>query len=246
MCSSVAGAFTPASLCLPRGRGGSKGLRGWVLYLAVDVAGGDCDHAPRNGAHDTDVDRRRVPAAIDTWPNAKLRIVPSAGFDLGLLHTQLLCASPRPVAEKMKTIEGRRVGCRAFHRAYRLGAGTRYPKVYHPMARIIRLIEIELNGSCFHIDFGGHVALAQNDAAVAVVKVDTVEDAARLETLAAAMHPISFRWKQGHNVVNDITVGDFERKIAADPSRYLPEAAIDRLGFRPKDPTATVKPDHAE
>lgn len=106
------------------------------------------------------------------------------------------------------------------------------------MARIVRLLEIELNGSSFRIELGGHVALADRDVPVAVVRVDTLDDAERLETLAGAMHAISFRWKEGHDVSKAITVGNFERMIALEPSRFLPEAAIDRLGLRPKDKPA--------
>lgn len=120
---------------------------------------------------------------------------------------------------------------------YRLWAGSSYPT--SPMARIVRLLEIDLNGSSFRIELGGHVALADRDVPVAVVRVDTLDDAERLETLAGAMHAISFRWKEGHDVSKAITVDDFARRIAAEPSRFLPEAAIDRLGFRPKVATAS-------
>ncbi len=106
------------------------------------------------------------------------------------------------------------------------------------MARIIRLLEIDLNGSSFRIELGGHVALADHDVPVAVVRVDTLNDAERLETLANAMHAIAFRWKAGHDISKAITVGNFERMMATEPSRFLPDAAIDRLGLRPKVPAA--------
>lgn len=104
------------------------------------------------------------------------------------------------------------------------------------MARIVRLLEIDLNGSSFRIELGGHVALADRDQPVAVVRVDTLNDAERLETIANAMHAVSFRWKQGHDVTKAITVGNFEGMVAREPSRFLPDAAIERLGFKVPSP----------
>lgn len=102
------------------------------------------------------------------------------------------------------------------------------------MARLVSLLEIDLNGSSFRLELGGLVALTDRDAAVAVVRVDALADAEKLETLANAMHAVSFRWKQGHDTAKAITVGEFERMVALEPSRFLPEPAIDRLGLRPK------------
>ena len=108
------------------------------------------------------------------------------------------------------------------------------------MARIVRLLEIDLNGSSFRIEMGGFVALTDRDAPVAVVRVDAIDEAEKLETLASAMHAVSFRWKQGHDSTKAITVSEFERMIGREPSRFLPEAAIDRLGLRHK-PAAKAK-----
>jgi hypothetical protein len=104
------------------------------------------------------------------------------------------------------------------------------------MARNIQLIGIDLNGASFRLELGGLVALCERtfteDAApVAVVRVDTLHEAGRLEILANALHA-TFRWKEGQRRENAISVADFEKQIAADPKRFVPEAAREWLGLK--------------
>lgn len=105
-----------------------------------------------------------------------------------------------------------------------------------PLARVVQLIQIDLNGASFRLELGGLVALCErtftDDAAsVAVVRVDTLQEAERLETLANALHA-TFRWKEGHRQATTISVEDFEKQVAAGPARFVPEAARERLGLK--------------
>jgi hypothetical protein len=88
------------------------------------------------------------------------------------------------------------------------------------MARIIHLLELQLNGETFRLEIGGVVALAEGDQPVAVVRLDSLDDAERLETLARPM-PVTFRWKTGHNVSKAISVADLEKTRARAPTPQL-------------------------
>jgi|SRR5688572_270703 len=93
------------------------------------------------------------------------------------------------------------------------------------MARIVELLEIDLNGSVFRLELGGLVALMENETPVAVVRVDNVQEATQLETLASGLG-LSFRWNEGHDREQAISVADFRARVSAEPKRFQPTTEV--------------------
>jgi hypothetical protein len=105
------------------------------------------------------------------------------------------------------------------------------------MARIVELLEIDLSGTRFRLEVGGAVALSEGDAPVAVVRLDSLPEAERLEALAHSLR-LTFRWQPGHDASHAVSVDSFESTVAGDPRRYQP---IDDVGraqhvVDPKEP----------
>lgn len=116
------------------------------------------------------------------------------------------------------------------------------------MAKVIQLLEIDLNGSSFRIEFGGRVALVEKDSPVAVVKIDTLQEAERLESFASLFH-FTFRWKEHHDRSQTaISLAQLEqmlvKSLSADLSRYFQPGARNRLAslglVPPQAPASTV------
>ena len=96
------------------------------------------------------------------------------------------------------------------------------------MARIVQLLEVDLNGATFRIQVGGSVALVDKDTPVAVVQVNTLEEAERLETFAS-LFAFTFRWKEQHDRSNPISLDELQKLLAADPVRFFQAGARERV-----------------
>jgi hypothetical protein len=77
------------------------------------------------------------------------------------------------------------------------------------MARVDQGIELDSRGQKHRIGLSGFVALSKDDKALAVVRVNDIDEAARLERFANALLA-TFQWTESHDFANAISVDTLE------------------------------------